>query len=178
MFWKEIEEQRMFVSRSHSKCLGQTAQLWGTKMSVHEKGQVHAFSQSYLVWSNNALEQGKTVFLTKHPVLMAELSSPEKRDWICWEDDGKDQSLHHIHPVKATNIRKINIKFPAKTNLSDLGIFFFFSLNWWNSASRCLVFFQGSKSGFCKMTNLIRTKIVFKQNCKVVWKSFTFWSRS
>lgn len=56
IFWKEIEEQSTFVSRSHRNCPEQTARLWGTKMSSHKKGQVYALSQSYLVWASNALE--------------------------------------------------------------------------------------------------------------------------
>lgn len=78
------------------------------------------------IWYDQAmpLNMEKTVFLTEHPVLMAKLSSPEKRDWMCWEHDGKDQNLHHIHPVQASNVGKIIREFPEKPNLSELGIFF------------------------------------------------------
>lgn len=140
------------------------------------------------IWYDQAmpLNMEKTVLLTEHPVLMAKLSSPEKRDWMCWEHDSKDQSLHHIHPVKASNVRKIIMEFPAKPNLSELGIFFFCSLNQWNSASRWLVFFKvvsvvfvkwqissGSKCFLNKTAELSGRVLPFGQEAKA---STTFYS--
>lgn len=88
---------------------------------------------------------------------MAELSCP-------WKRAGLAENLQHIHPVQTSNVEKIITEIEAKTDLSDLFLYYF------EPMKQCFkgdFFFKGSKCVICKMQISAASKHFYK-DCKVV----------